>query len=71
MSRFPTFLAIDLRATKEVSFIGKRFRVGVQLFNLTSHFNPRDVISNLASPDFGQFKNSRDLSAGLRIQFDF
>ena len=28
--------------------------MGFQAFNLGSHFNPRDVVTSLASPRFGQ-----------------
>jgi outer membrane receptor protein involved in Fe transport len=69
--RFPSVFAVDLRVTKEISLLGKRLRVGFQLFNLTSHFNPRDVQSNLASPTFGGFSNSRGISGGLKLQITY
>ncbi|MBI4470125.1 MAG: TonB-dependent receptor, partial [Acidobacteria bacterium] len=42
--RFPTFASLDLQVTKRITipFIEKKFRVGVKVFNLTNHFNPRD-----------------------------
>jgi hypothetical protein len=69
--RFPSFFAFDLRVTKEVVVFGRRLRVGFQLYNLTNHFNPRDVQSNLASPIFGEFANSRGISGGLKFQILF
>jgi hypothetical protein len=69
--RFPHVFAIDLRVTKAISLFGRRIRVGFQLFNLTDHFNPRDVQSNMASPSFGEFSNSRGISAGLKFQITY
>jgi hypothetical protein len=44
-----------------VAFPGKleeyRTRVGLKVFNLTNHFNPRDFQNNLASASFGAFYN--------------
>ena len=34
-----------------------RLRVGLKVFNLTNHFNPRDFQGNLASDEFGGFYN--------------
>lgn len=69
--RFPDFLSADLRVTKEITVVGKRVQVGVQIFNLTGHFNPRDVQSNLASPSFGQFRNSIGFSTQLKLGITF
>jgi hypothetical protein len=69
--RFPSVFAVDLRVTKEISLLGKRLRVGFQLFNLTNHYNPRDVQSNRASPTFGEFSNSRGISGGLKFQITY
>jgi hypothetical protein len=67
--RFPLFLAADLRVMKEIRLWGdRRAKVGFQLFNLTGHFNPRDVQNNTASPAFRRFANSPDLSFGIRLQ---
>ncbi len=66
--RFPAFLAADLRVTKGITIKGRRIRVGVQMFNFTGHFNPRDVVSNLASPRFGEFLNSVDSRFSVRLE---
>ena len=59
--RFPMFASLDLQALKTVAFPGKlekyRTRVGLKVFNLTNHFNPRDFQNNLASTSFGAFYN--------------
>jgi len=67
--RYPTFFSADLRVTKQIRLFGRRLAVGFQLFNLTSHFNPRDVQPNRASPSFGEFANSPNATFGFRIQF--
>ncbi len=56
--RFPTFASLDLQISKEIKIKGYRARVGFKVFNVTNHFNPRDVQSNLDSLAFGGFFNS-------------
>lgn len=58
--RFPRFFSLDLKLGKEfglpLPFIkNRRFRGSLTVFNLTDHFNPRDVYSNIASPYFNHF----------------
>ncbi|HSF19051.1 MAG TPA: carboxypeptidase regulatory-like domain-containing protein [Vicinamibacteria bacterium] len=65
--RFPGFLSVDLRVTKGMRVLGRGIRVGFQIFNLGSHFNPRDVLANRGSPRFGDFLNSVDMSFSLRL----
>ncbi len=73
--RFPTFASLDLQVLKSVKipFGGKKYkaRVGVRVFNLTNHFNPRDFQGNLASPLFGNFFNgvSRELRGKFVLDF--
>jgi hypothetical protein len=69
--RFPTFFSADLSVMKALTFKKKSFRVGFQIFNLTDHYNPRDVYSNQASSNFGQFADSVDFSIRARLGFDF
>ena len=73
--RFPTFLSIDAQVTKDFTiprFIpkldGKKARIGIAVFNITNHFNPRDVQNNLGSLQFGQFFNS--LGPSIRGKFE-
>ena len=76
--RFPTFVSIDTQVTKDFTipkfvprFQGKHARVGVAVFNLTNHFNPRDVQNNLGSLKFGQFFNSLGTSVRGKFEIDY
>ncbi|HYX31396.1 MAG TPA: TonB-dependent receptor [Pyrinomonadaceae bacterium] len=59
--RYPTFGALDLQVLKTFPLTHKlekyRIRGGVKLFNITDHFNPRDVQNNIDSANFGTFYN--------------
>ncbi len=71
--RFPQLFTLDVLVMKglKIPFRGKTYRgrAGITFFNVTNHFNPRDVQNNLASPNFGGFYNSPGLS--LRLKFEF
>lgn len=71
--RFPDFLSLDVQATigVKVPFRGKTYRgrAGFKIFNITNHFNPRDVQSNIGSPAFGSFYNS--VGRQFRLKFEF
>jgi hypothetical protein len=56
--RFPTFVSLDLQVSKRFRLFGHNATVGVKVFNITDHFNPRDYQGNLASANFGGFNNS-------------
>lgn len=68
---FPDFFSADVQVLKDfkVGFRGKEYtlRAGVKFFNVTNHFNPRDVQSNIDSSDFGGFSNG----VGRRTRFKF
>ena len=59
--RFPTFASLDLKVTKDIriwflpGLRHHKVRVGLAIFNLTRHSNPRDVYNNVTSPYFGHF----------------
>ena len=55
---FPAFFALDLVVYKTFGFRGRTVRVNVQLFNVTNHFNPRDVFAVAGGQRFGTFANS-------------
>ena len=65
-------MTLDLLITKAVSipFRGEKYRgrVGLTIFNITSHWNPRDVQNNIDSAQFGTFYNSPTRS--LRTKFE-
>ncbi len=65
--RFPNFFSLDVRVTKGMTIKGRKIRVGVQAFNLGSHFNPRDVVASQGSPRYGEFLNSVDMGISLRV----
>ena len=72
--RFPTFASLDMQVMKSVSLPGRwkkyRAKLGLKVFNMTNHFNPRDFQNNLASSDFGAFSNGVGRKLGTRIAFE-
>ena len=70
--RFPRFFALDVELAKEFQLTRKYgVRLSLLGFNLSNHFNPRDVHSNIADPQFGQFFASyrRYFTGGFDILF--
>jgi hypothetical protein len=55
--RFPTFVSLDLQVSKRLVLFRHNATIGLKVFNITDHFNPRDYQGNLASADFGGFAN--------------
>jgi hypothetical protein len=55
---FPSFLSLDVLISKTLTVAGKKLRVGAQVFNVTNHRNPRDVLAVAGAPGFGSFANS-------------
>jgi hypothetical protein len=55
--RYPTFVSLDLQVSKRLRLFNHNATVGVKVFNITNHFNPRDFQGNLASAGFGGFAN--------------
>jgi hypothetical protein len=71
-TRFPRFVALDLEVAKELQVTKKyAVRLSIRGFNLTNHFNPRDVHANTGDPLFGQFLASyrRYFTGGFDILF--
>ena len=56
--RYPTFMSLDLQVSKRLQLFGHNATIGIKVFNITDHFNPRDYQSNLASANYGGFNNS-------------
>jgi carboxypeptidase family protein len=71
--RFPNLLTLDVLVMKalKIRFRGKEYkgRAGFTVFNITNHWNPRDVQNNIASGQFGTFFNSPERS--IRLKFEF
>jgi hypothetical protein len=71
-TRFPRFFALDLEVAKELQVTRKyAVRLSLRGFNLTNHFNPRNVHANTADPAFGRFLASyrRYFTGGFDIVF--
>ena len=66
-AQFPRFLSADVAVMKALELFGRQVDVGVQFYNLTNHDNPRDVVSNVASPRFGDFRNSVGTGMSLKL----
>jgi hypothetical protein len=56
--RFPAFMALDLVVFRNFTVRGRSADLGIQLFNATNHFNPRDIYAVVGSSRFGEFRNS-------------
>lgn len=73
--RFPTFASFDfqlVRAFHVRVFGAKReLRAGFKVFNVTNHFNPRDVQQQISSPLFGAFFNSVGREYRAKLEFNF
>ena len=71
--RFPQLVTFDVLVTKglTIRFRGKKYkgRAGLTVFNITNHWNPRDIQNNLASEQFGTFYNSP--GRRFRLKFEF
>jgi hypothetical protein len=55
---FPPFFSLDAVVYKTLRVKGRRVKLNVQLFNVTNHFNPRDVFAVGPIVGHGAFANS-------------
>jgi hypothetical protein len=73
--RFPTFGSFDFQLVRpfKLHLFGHRpeMRAGIKVFNVTNHFNPRDVQQNIFSPDFGAFFNGVGRKFRAKLEFNF
>src|SRR5882724_3723064 len=72
--RFRTFDSLDVQVLREFRFpFAKehKFKVGLGVFNLLDHFNPRDVQNDLDSVRFGQFFNGPPRTFRGKLIFGF
>jgi hypothetical protein len=69
--RFPAYFSLDITAFKTFDIINRKWDLGMQFFNVTSHFNPRDVIAVVGTPQYGEFTNSFGLTLGgyMRVRW--
>jgi hypothetical protein len=66
--RLPVHFAVDLTAFKTVDVFTRKMDLGLQVFNLTNHFNPRDAISVVDSPRFRELTNNTGVTLGGYMQ---
>jgi len=66
--RYPAYFAVDLTAFKTFDLFGRSMDLGLQLFDLTGHSNPRDVIEVIDSPRYRQFANTFGLTIAGYMQ---
>jgi len=55
---FPPFMATDLVVYRTFTVRRRSADLGIQLFNATNHFNPRDVYAVAGAPRYGDLTNS-------------
>ncbi|MEP6706169.1 MAG: carboxypeptidase regulatory-like domain-containing protein [Pyrinomonadaceae bacterium] len=71
-TRFSTFISLDAEIAKDFQVTKKYgIRLSLRGFNLTNHFNPRNIRSNTADPRFGEFlaPYHRFFSGGFDVLF--
>ena len=71
-TRFPNFFSLDAEISKDFKVTKKyAIRLSLKGFNLTNHFNPRNIRNNLGDPQFGTFINNyrRYFAGGFDIIF--
>lgn len=55
-ARFPRFASLDMSVSKDIKIRDKyEAQLTINMFNVTSHFNPRNIKANIADPEFGVF----------------
>jgi hypothetical protein len=57
-----------LTTFKTFRLFGQNMDLGLQVFNLTNHFNPRDVINVAESPRFRELTNNPGITFGGYMQ---
>lgn len=68
--RFPRYFALDALISKDFEISKKHaVRFSVPLFNVTNHFNPLEVHSNIADPNYGRFFGN--YPRRILLDFDF
>jgi hypothetical protein len=69
--RFPNYFSLDVTAFKTFDILNRKWDLGLQLFNVTSHSNPRDVIAVVNTPRFGELSNSFGVTLGgyMRVRW--
>ncbi len=66
--RYPPYFAADVTAFKTFDLFGRGMDLGLQLFNVTGHSNPRDVVAVVDSPRYREFANTFGLTVAGYMQ---
>jgi hypothetical protein len=67
-ARFPNYFSLDVTTYKTFDIFHRQMDFGLQLFNLTRHFNPRDVVAIQGASGFQHFSNNFGLTLGGYMQ---
>jgi hypothetical protein len=69
--RFPAYFALDITTFKTFDILERKWDLGLQFFNVTGHFNPRDVLKVVGTSQYGQFTNSFGVTLGgyMRVRW--
>jgi hypothetical protein len=71
-NRFPGFFSLDARFSKDIKVNPKyTIRPSISVFNLTDHFNPEALRSNIADPAYGFFFGQRGRRFTADLDFVF
>jgi hypothetical protein len=67
--RFPTYFNLGVSLEREFP-LTRKYGVAIRLsaFNITRHYNPNFVDSNLNSPDFLKFGNATRPAGNIRLR---
>jgi hypothetical protein len=69
-TRFPGYFSLDMRVSKDIQITTKHaIRLSGTILNMTNHFNPLEVHSNIADPLYGTFFGNYNRK--LVVDFDF
>jgi hypothetical protein len=67
-NRFPNFFSADSRISKDIQVTPKyAVRLSFSMFNITDHFNPEGLHTNIADPEYGSYLGQH----GRRYTVDF
>jgi hypothetical protein len=67
---FPRYFSLDMRVSKDIPVDTKQtVRFSGSVRNLTDHFNPLEVHSNIADPQYGTFFGNK--YRRFRLDFDW
>ena len=66
--RFPAYFAADVTVFKTFEVFARKLDLGLQFFNVTAHFNPRDVVAVIDSPRYREYSAGFGVTVGGYMQ---